>query len=190
MTFGQSLEKKEKRWVTNGARKLFRRVPKVGEETRGWWQNTSPVMDSSEGRDGGLCVWTDSKDCVSIWWLCWTNQDKCWEGGFHFFLYSLSLSLPPPLMCVWDRVSLYNPGFPQAHCIDQAGLELIETCLPLLGKQGIKGLCHHTWLLQHLDYNGCVLRRLCLQHFLLSSGSHFTACPFLHDVSWVLEGVG
>lgn len=54
------LEKKEKRWVTNGDIKLFRKVSKVGGETRGI--DETPLlwrfikMDSGEGRDGGLCV--------------------------------------------------------------------------------------------------------------------------------------
>jgi hypothetical protein len=38
-----------------------------------------------------------------------------------------------------DRVSLYSPGCPGAHFVDQAGLELRN--LPCAG---IKGVRHHT----------------------------------------------
>jgi hypothetical protein len=34
-----------------------------------------------------------------------------------------------------DRVSLYSPGSPGTHFVDQAGLELPSA--------GIKGVCHH-----------------------------------------------
>ena len=48
--------------------------------------------------------------------------------------------------CFWNRVSPRSPGIPS---VDQAGLELTEIHLPLLG---FKGMCHHClapvyWLL-------------------------------------------
>lgn len=50
------LEKKEKRWVTNGDRKLFRKVPKVGGETRGIEETPLLWRFIKTGIDGGLCV--------------------------------------------------------------------------------------------------------------------------------------
>jgi hypothetical protein len=41
-----------------------------------------------------------------------------------------------------DRISLYSPGCPGAHFVDQAGLEL-RICLL---SAGIKGVCHHARL--------------------------------------------
>jgi hypothetical protein len=37
--------------------------------------------------------------------------------------------------CFQDRVSLCSPGCPGIHCVDQAGLCLLNA--------GIKGVCHH-----------------------------------------------
>jgi hypothetical protein len=41
-----------------------------------------------------------------------------------------------------DRVSLYSPGCPGTHFVDQAGLELKSVCL-CLPSAGIKGMRHH-----------------------------------------------
>jgi hypothetical protein len=42
-----------------------------------------------------------------------------------------------------DRVSLYSPGYPGTHSVDQAGPELwnLHACLP---SAGIKGMGHHS----------------------------------------------
>jgi hypothetical protein len=49
-----------------------------------------------------------------------------------------------------DRVSLYNPGCPGPHFVDQAGLELrhlpASACQVLGLSAGIKGVCHHARL--------------------------------------------
>ena len=46
-----------------------------------------------------------------------------------------------------DRVSLYHPGCPGTHSVDQAGLDRTQKsaclCLP---SAGIKGVCHHARL--------------------------------------------
>jgi hypothetical protein len=44
-----------------------------------------------------------------------------------------------------DRVSLYSPGCPGTHLVDQAGLELrnLRLCLPSAGAKGIR---HHARL--------------------------------------------
>jgi hypothetical protein len=51
-----------------------------------------------------------------------------------------------------DRVSLYSPGCPGTHFVDQAGLELrnppasaSQVLGSLLPSAGIKGVCHHAW---------------------------------------------
>ena len=44
--------------------------------------------------------------------------------------------------CFWDSVSLYSPGCPGIHYVDQAGLK-IRIHLPLPPKCRIKGVCHH-----------------------------------------------
>jgi hypothetical protein len=46
-----------------------------------------------------------------------TGEDGRCRGSSFSFLLSLSLSLQ-------DRVSLYSPGCPGTHFVDQAGLEL------------------------------------------------------------------
>jgi hypothetical protein len=38
----------------------------------------------------------------------------------------------------WDRLSLHNPSCPGAHFVEQAGLELTETHLPLPGELELK----------------------------------------------------
>ena len=43
-----------------------------------------------------------------------------------------------------DRVSLYSPGCPGTHFVDQAGLELRNP----LASAGIKGMCHHARLVK------------------------------------------
>jgi hypothetical protein len=43
-----------------------------------------------------------------------------------------------------DRVSLYSPGCPGTHFVDQAGLELRNP--PASASAGIKGRRHHAWL--------------------------------------------
>jgi hypothetical protein len=41
----------------------------------------------------------------------------------------------------WDRVSLYSPGCPETHFVDQAGLELRNPPALCLPSAGIKGVC-------------------------------------------------
>jgi hypothetical protein len=48
-------------------------------------------------------------------------------------------------VCFRDRVSLYSPGCPGTHSVDQADLTQKSTCL-CLPSAGIKGVRHHTWL--------------------------------------------
>jgi hypothetical protein len=45
-----------------------------------------------------------------------------------------------------DRVSLYSPGCPGAHFVDQAGLELRKPPASASWVLGLKGMCHHAWL--------------------------------------------
>jgi hypothetical protein len=45
-----------------------------------------------------------------------------------------------------DRVSLYSPGCPGTHFVDQAGLELRNIACLCLPSAGIKGVCHHARL--------------------------------------------
>ena len=42
-----------------------------------------------------------------------------------------------------DRVSLCSPSCPGICSVDEAGLELIEMCLPQPSSAGIKGVHHH-----------------------------------------------
>jgi hypothetical protein len=50
------------------------------------------------------------------------------------------------LFCfVWDRVSLYSPGLPGTHSVDQAGLGTQKFACLCLPSAGIKGVCHHAW---------------------------------------------
>ena len=42
-----------------------------------------------------------------------------------------------------DRVSLYSPGCPGTHFVDQAGLELRNPPAPAFRVLGLKGLRHH-----------------------------------------------
>jgi hypothetical protein len=82
---------------------------------------------------------------------------------FSFLFFSLSLSLPFPsflpsflpffffLVCFFrDRVSLYSPGCPETHFVDQAGLELRN--LPASASQvlGLKVCATTTRLLSFL----------------------------------------
>jgi hypothetical protein len=45
----------------------------------------------------------------------------------------------------WDRVSLYSPGCPGTHFVDQAGIKLRSACL-CLPSAGIKGVRYHARL--------------------------------------------
>jgi hypothetical protein len=61
----------------------------------------------------------------------------CFNVFFFFFLV------------FQDRVSLYSPGCPGAHFVDQAGPDLRNpACLCLLSA-GIKGVHHHARLLMY-----------------------------------------
>jgi hypothetical protein len=50
-----------------------------------------------------------------------------------------------------DRVSLYSPGCPGTHFVDQAGLELINPPASV-PSAGIKGVCHHARHHERLFY--------------------------------------
>jgi hypothetical protein len=63
------------------------------------------------------CVWM----CVSVFvsvWICgvFFVWGFLFWFGFLFFVFCLFV--------FWDRVSLYSPGCPGTHFVDQAGLEL------------------------------------------------------------------
>jgi hypothetical protein len=52
----------------------------------------------------------------------WTCEDKgrtLWSSSFFFFFFFFFFFLVFP-----DRVSLYSPGCPGTHFVEQAGLEL------------------------------------------------------------------
>ena len=73
-----------------------------------------------------------------IWQYCWTKiLNIVWTTlllGLRIHLEYVS-SLGFVLLCfyTWDRVSLYNsPGCPRTCSVDQTGLELTETHLPLV----------------------------------------------------------
>jgi hypothetical protein len=61
-----------------------------------------------------------------------------------------------------DRVSLYNPGCPGTHFVDQAGLELRNLPASASAYAGIKGVCHHARLIREFLKNRNV--------FLFTSG--------------------
>jgi hypothetical protein len=42
-----------------------------------------------------------------------------------------------------ERVSLYSPGCPGTHSVDQAGLDLKKSACLCLTNAGIKGVSHH-----------------------------------------------
>ena len=48
----------------------------------------------------------------------------------------------------YDSVSLHSPGWPRTYYVDQADLELTESCLPLLGLKACAATTHHYSLLQ------------------------------------------
>jgi hypothetical protein len=57
------------------------------------------------------------------------------------------------LFCFFrDRVSLYSPGCPGTHFVDQAGLELQKSALLCLPSAGIKGVLHYAQLTLCLNH--------------------------------------
>lgn len=50
-----------------------------------------------------------------------------------------------------DRLSLHSSGHPRTHCVDEAGLKLIEICVPLPPSAGINGVSHHAQQ-AHISY--------------------------------------
>jgi hypothetical protein len=60
------------------------------------------------------------------------NRDRVKERGLGVFVLVLVLVFR-------DRISLYSPGCPGAHFVNQAGLELRNPS----ASAGIKGMCHH-----------------------------------------------
>lgn len=46
---------------------------------------------------------------------------------------------------IFKAVFLCRHGCPGTYYIDQAGLELTASCLPLPQNVGIKSMCHHAW---------------------------------------------
>lgn len=77
---------------------------------------------------------------VCLMWLCDSLSYGCSSstccmstGSLHKLLFALSSFLPPPPFLCPERISLFNiSGWPETCTIDQAGLELTGTCLPLL----------------------------------------------------------
>ena len=61
-----------------------------------------------------------------------------------------------------DRVSLYSPGCPATHFVDQASLELRNLPASGLLGAGIKGMHHHAW--QSTFFNGKFLNRCFLRN--------------------------
>jgi hypothetical protein len=59
--------------------------------------------------------------------LCLKKYLRVIREGFFGFVY---------LFCFGDRVSLYSPGCPGTHFVDQAGLEL---------RNPPASASHHTW---------------------------------------------
>jgi hypothetical protein len=67
------------------------------------------------------------------------------RGSNHSFLF-VSLGLFFGFVCLFvsrDRVSLYSPGCPGTHFVDQAGLETQKSSCLCLPSAGIKGVRHH-----------------------------------------------
>jgi hypothetical protein len=58
----------------------------------------------------------------------------------------------------WDRVSLYSPGCPGTHFVDQAGLELRNLPASAFWVQGLKACATTVWHVQwyFADMNVCV----------------------------------
>jgi hypothetical protein len=55
------------------------------------------------------------------------------DKGKSFYIY----------IFFWDRVSLYSPGYPGAHFVDQAGLELRNPPASASWVLGFKGVHYH-----------------------------------------------
>ena len=65
------------------------------------------------------------------WYLqCLPNSDLRCLFSFLFFIFR-------------DRVSLYTPGCPGTHSVDQAGFELRNLPASTSQSAGITGVCHH-----------------------------------------------
>jgi hypothetical protein len=105
-----------------------------------------------------------SLDGLCAFSFCWTF---CWENSFFLTLFEdLGRKRSPNLKwililsysrvfvwfvdrlwylfgiseCVWEIISLCNPGCLGAHSVDEAGLKLTESLLSV----GLKGGHHHT----------------------------------------------
>lgn len=63
---------------------------------------------------------------------------------------ALLLRPPPSLSPVWDRLSLYSPGCPRIHCVDQDGLKLIGIHLLLPPVLGLKCMHCYIWLMEFI----------------------------------------
>jgi hypothetical protein len=79
--------------------------------------------------------------CVQLHFGCWWSnyQLPSWMGIYrklHAYF----------LLLFWDRVSLYRPGCPGTHFVDQAGVETQKSACLCLPSSGIKGVLHHTRL--------------------------------------------
>ena len=71
----------------------------------------------------------------------------CMPGYLQsYYIAKDDLKLLLLLLFFWDRVSLYSPDCPGTQYVEQAGLELIEICLP--PECWHKGMRHQTqgWL--------------------------------------------
>lgn len=67
-----------------------------------------------------------------------------------------------------DRILLCKPGYPRAHFVDQAGLELTVIHLPQLLIARIKDMCHNHWFMVTVFNNAYKLHNLHFVHFILS----------------------
>ena len=83
------------------------------KKRRNWVQWTHGDVSDEQGK--GRDVWL--RDAL-----------LCHQGEAIAVILSVCLSV---CMYVFETVSLYSPGCPGIHCIDQAGLKLIEICLLL-----------------------------------------------------------
>lgn len=81
---------------------------------------------------------------VSYYYL---RQDLIWFRLASNSLYSKGDLEPLPCSPFWERVSLYNPGYPETCYTDQAGLESRDPPVPHqvhLSSVGMKGMRQHT----------------------------------------------
>jgi hypothetical protein len=89
---------------------------------------------------------------TDIWPRCFALQLSILSFLFFSFLFFsfLFFSFLSFFFIFQDRVSLYNPGCPGTHSVDQIGLELRNPPASAFPSAGIKGVCHHCLVLSIL----------------------------------------